>query len=156
MKAVEALKADEIEKLSKYRAAIIEYLDRRERELQAEMKQMCETDTVLLRELQTSLEACQSNLTDIGTKLKSHEQNSCEFFIAAKRALAQMTKLQSLQEIAEKIGYQRYSVIMESRLQKIVEDHSGFADIKLDIAGKLFRKCETFKPWVLTNNLFLN
>ena len=139
LKAVYALKADEIEKLRKYRTAIIEYLDRRERELQAEMQQLCETDTVLLRELQTSLEACQSNLKDISTKLKSHEQNSCELYIAAKRALAQMTRLESsLEEITEKIGYQRYSVMMDPRLQKIVEDHGGFADIERDIAGECF------------------
>jgi len=139
LKAVNALKADEIEKLRKYRAAIIAYLDRRERELQAEMQQMCETDTVLLRELQTSLEACQSNLTDIGTKLKSHEQNSCELYIVAKRALAQITELQtSLQEMTKKIGYQRYSVMMDPRLQKIVKDQVGFAEIERGIAGKYF------------------
>ena len=154
MKAVEALKADEIEKLRKYRAAIIEYLDRRERELQTEMQQLCETDTVLLQELQTSLKACQSNLKAINTKLKSHEQNSCELFIAAKRALAQMTKLQSsLQEITEKIGYQRYSVMMDPRLQKIIEDQFGFADIELGIAGKRFLIYETSNRWCLTNIL---
>ena len=48
-----------------------------------------------------------------------------------------MTKLQSLlQEISKKIGYQRYSVEMDPRLQKIVEDNDGFAEIELGIAVK--------------------
>jgi len=131
------MKADEIEKLRKYKAKIIEYLDKRERELQAEMQQMCKNDTVLLQDLQTNLQTCKSDLEEISKQLKLHEQNSYELFIAAKRALAKMTKLQfSLQEITMKIGYQRYSVVIDPRLQKIVKGDEGFADIEQGIIGK--------------------
>jgi len=137
LKAVDALRADQIEKLRKYRAKIIEYLNKRERELQAEIQQICDKSTVLLRKLQTNLETCKSDIRSIRQKLKLHEQNSCGLYIAAKRALAQMIKLQSsLQEITQKIGYQRYSVMIDPKIQKIVEDHDGFADIELGIAGK--------------------
>ena len=137
LNAVNALKADEIEKLRKYRAKIIEYLDKRERELHAEMQQMCDNDTVLLQDLQTNLQTCKSDLEDISKQLKLHEQNSYDLFLAAKRSSAKMTKLQSsLQEITEKIGYQRYSVVMDPRLQMIVEGDEGFADIERRITGK--------------------
>jgi len=137
LRAIDSLRADQIEKLRKYREKIIEYLNKRERELQDEIQEMYDKSTVLLRELQNNLQTCKSDIKDISQKLQLHEQNTCGLYIAAKRALAQMTKLQcSLQEITEKIGYQRYTVMMDSRLQKIVDDHVGFADIELVIAGK--------------------
>ena len=100
LKEVDALRADEIEKLRKYKAKIIEYLNKREKELQADIQHICDKSTVLLRELQTNLQTCKAEIQDIRQRLQLHEQNSCGLFIAAKRALIQMTKLQSsLQEI---------------------------------------------------------
>ena len=100
LKAVNALRADQIEKLRKYREKIIEYLNKQEKELQAKRQDICDKSTVLLRELQTHLQKCKAEIQDIRQRLQLHEQNSCGLFIAAKRALIQMTKLQSsLQEI---------------------------------------------------------
>ena len=137
LKAVDSLRADEIEKLRKYRTKIIEYLNEREQEIQAKIQQISDKSTALLRELQTQLQTCKSDLQDVRQKLQLHQQNSCRLYITANKALAQMTKLQSsLQEITKKIGYQRYSVMMDPRLQMIVKDRSGFADIEQGILGK--------------------
>jgi len=137
LKAVDALKVYKIEKLRTYKAKIIDYLNKRERELQAEIQNICDNDVALLQKLQINLKVCQSDLADISPKLKLHEQNSDELFIAAKRAFDRMTKLQSsMQNITDKIGYQRYSVVMDIRLQKIAEDKSGFADIQLGTTSK--------------------
>jgi len=108
VKAVDILKASEIDKLKKYRAKIIEYLDRREKELQAEMQHIHDQDVALLHELQTQLKTRRSELKEMTTKLKSHEKDSSELFIAAKRVCSQLNQLQSsLQETRGKIGYRQ-------------------------------------------------
>ena len=55
LKAVGTMKASEMDMLKKYKAKISEYLDRREKELQAEMQQIHDQDVALLHELQTQM-----------------------------------------------------------------------------------------------------
>jgi len=144
LKAVDAFKVDEIEKLRKYKAKIIEYLDRRELELQADMQQFHDQDVTLLQNLQRKMKTCQSVLSDMNERLKSHEKNSIELYISAKRASGQITNLQSsLQEMVEKIGYRRYSIVRDTRIETMLLDKAGFAGVELVgdeelIYGKLF------------------
>ena len=131
LKAVETLKADEMDTLKQYKAKIIEYLDQRERELQAEMQQMHDKDVSLLQELQAELKINQSDLNDIKAKLNLHEKNSSELFIAAKRACSRVVQLQSsLQKVTNSIGYQRYSIVRDTMVEKILQNKTGFADVE--------------------------
>jgi len=66
------------------------------------------------------------------TKLKSHEKDSSELFIAAKRVCSQLAQLQSsLQETREKIGYRQYSLLLDTKLKNILQDESGFAGVQM-------------------------
>ena len=76
LRAVDALRADQIEKRGKYKAKTIEYLNKRERELQAEMQHTCDTSVVFLQELQTNLQTCKSDIRDMRQKLQFQQQNS--------------------------------------------------------------------------------
>ena len=137
LKAVGTLKAREIDKLKKYRAKIIEYLDRREKELQAEIQHMHDEDVALLNELKTQLMTSQSELQEMRAKLKSHEKDSSELFIAAKRICSQLDQLQSsLQETRGKIGYRHYSLQLDTNLKNILQDEAGFAFFEM-INGKV-------------------
>ena len=137
LKAVGTLKADEMDVFGKYRVKIIEYLDRREKELQAEIQHIHDQDVALLLELQTQLKTRQSELKMMREKLKSHDKNSSELFIAAKRACSQLAQLQSsLQEITEKIGYRQYSMMKDPRMETILQDNTGAATVD-QIYGKI-------------------
>jgi len=135
LKAVETLNVGEMEILRQYKANIIEYLDRREEELQTEMQQYHDEDVAVLKELQEKLNTCQSVLNDMKEKLKLHENNATELFIAAKRMVVQVTKLQSsLQKM--KIGFRRYSIVKNSRMETVLHDKTGVAGV-VEIVGTL-------------------
>jgi len=137
LKAVETLNVDELEKLQKYKAKIIEYLDRREEELRAEMQQYHDQDVTLLQELLGKFKTCHSVVSDMKEKLNSHEKDLVELFIAAKRAHNHLSKLQSsLQETTEKIGYRQYSLELDSNMKNSLHDDDGFACVEM-ITGKL-------------------
>jgi len=144
LKAVGTLKAGELEMLKMYRERIIEYLDSREKELQAEMQQTHNEDVALLHELQKQLKTRQSELEEMRTKLKSYEDNASELFIAAKRTCTQLAVLQSsLEEITEKIGYRKYAIVRDTRMNTIIEDRTGFARVDETILGKLYYLSDT-------------
>jgi len=132
LKAVGTLKASEMNMLKMYREKIIEYLDRREKEIQAEILQIHDQDVALLHELQTQMNTRQSELKEMTTKLKSHEKDSSELFITAKRVCSQLAQLQpSLQEVTKKIAYRQYSLLLDTKLKNILQDDSGFAGVQM-------------------------
>jgi len=131
LKKVGTLKAGEVNVLKQYRAKIIEYLDKRERELQAEMKRIHDKDVTLLHKLQAQLKTHQESLRDMKAKLKLHEKNSSELFIAAKRMCGQLAQVQSsLQKVTDNIGYQRYSIVRDTMMERILQDKGGFAYVE--------------------------
>jgi len=146
---VDTLKVGEMHMLKMYRERIIEYLDRRENELQAEMKNIHDEDAALLHELQTQLTTCQSELKVMRTTLKSHEKNSSELFIAAKRVCSQLAELQSsLQETTGEIGYRQYSLELDPMLKNSVQDEAGFAVVHM-INGKVL----DVKPIIIEDSI---
>jgi len=131
LKSIATLKAGEMDMLRKYRAKINDYLDRRQKELQAEMQHIHDQDVALLHELQRQLKTRQSELKEMRAKLESHEKNSSEIFIAAKRVCSQLAQMQSsLQETREKIGYQTYSIVQDTKMESIQQDKAGFASVE--------------------------
>jgi len=129
LKAVDTLNAGEMVMLK----MLIKYPDRRKKELQAEMQQIYDQDVALLHELQTQLKTRQSELKEMTTTLKSHEKNSIELFVAAKRVCSQLVQLQfSLQQTRGKMGYQKYSIVQDMKMASILQDRGCFcrADIR--------------------------
>jgi len=104
LKAMDNLKAGELDMVKMYKEKIIEYLDRRENELQAEIQHIHDQDVALLHELKTQLKTRQLELKGMRAKLESHEKASSELFIAAKRVCSQLIQ-SSLQKTTGKIAY---------------------------------------------------
>jgi len=124
----------------------------RERELYAEMQRIHDKDVILLHELQAELKTHQSDLKDIKEKLKLHEQNSSELFIASKRASGQLAQLQSsLQKVTDNIGYQRYSIVRDPLMEKILQNKAWFADVE-QIYGVYFTYKISLRRFINANN----
>jgi len=63
-------------------------------------------------------------------KLTLHEKSSSELFIAAKRAWSELVKLtSSLQKVADKIGYQRYTIVRDPVMGGILHNNAGFSEV---------------------------
>jgi len=95
------------------------------------MQQIYDEDATLLYKLQAQLKTHQGVLKDMEAKLLLHEKNSSELFIAAKRTCSQLAQLQSsLQKVTETIGYQRYTIVRDTEMEKILQNKAGFADVE--------------------------
>ena len=148
LKAVETLNVSELEKLRQYKAKIVEYLDRREEELRAELQQYHDRDVNLLQELLEKFKTCHSVVNEMREKLKSHDKGLSELFIAAKRARIHLAMLQTyLREMTEKIGYRQYTLELDSNMKNSLQDKDGFAVVEM-ITGKLVK--------TISLKLFLN
>jgi len=131
MKKLDALNWDEVDKLKKYKKDIIEYLNKRETELIAEMQQLHGRDLSLLKDIQARLKTWQSDLSDAKAKLQSHQQSTYKLFITAKRTLALVYQLQeSLNDMQQQTKYQRYKLVKDPSMEKILTDKTGVATLK--------------------------
>jgi len=108
---VDQLSSSQIDKLRKFKALIIAYLDQREKELLQEIKFNRDNDIAALQKLQTSVKNIKSELNTELANMKKHEDNSNDLFIAAKRAQALFDKLKSsLKDITIRIEYREYDL----------------------------------------------
>jgi len=132
LKAVKQQKCDALEQFKQKRTNIIECLDKREKELHTEVEQIHDRDTSFLDKLQANLKTCQSNLNDIKSKQKSHENDACELFITAQRTCDEMTQLQfSLNAIIKRISYTHYTLLSDQRMDAILNDAAGIAAVEI-------------------------
>jgi len=131
LKEVDALNWDEVDKLRKYKSKIVEYLNEREKELIAEMQQLRDRDTSLLQDIQARLKTWQSDLSDARDKLQSHQQSSYKLFITAKRTQALVDQLtEALNDMQQQTRYQRYGIVKDAEMEKILTDKTGLATVK--------------------------
>jgi len=139
MKEVDELNWDEVDKLKKYKEDIIEYLNKREKELIAEMQQLHDHDLSLLKDIQARLKTWQSDLSDVKAKLQSHQQSTYKLFITAKRTQALVNQLQeSLNDMQQQTKYQRYMLVKDPSMERILNDTTGKATLKLaDVEVKI-------------------
>jgi len=128
-KAVEEIDHRVIEQFTKYKAEVIAYLDQREKELLAELKSIRDQDTTALEELRATANAIQADIMKAQTKLRLHEDNSYDLFIASKRVQAMLTKLKtSLNGIKPRYNYvvlQRDPVV-----EKLLANEKGLVPVK--------------------------
>jgi len=149
MNEVDELKWDEIDKLKKYKEDIIEYINKRETELIAEMQQLHDHDLSLLKDIQARLKTWQSDLSDAKAKLQSHQQSTYKLFITAKRTLALVNQLQeSLNDMQQQTKYQHYNLVKDPSMEKILTDKTGMATLEAaDVEVKIGKLTMFYLGW---------
>jgi len=136
MKEVDELNWDEVDKLKKYKKDIIEYLNRRETELIAEMQKHHDHDLSLLKDIQARLKTWQSDLSDAKAKLQSAQQSTYKLFVTAKRTQALVNQLQeSLNNMQQQTKYQHYKLVKDLSMEKILTNTTGMATLKAAYVG---------------------
>ena len=130
IKKVDNLSSSQIEKLRKFKAIIISYLDQREKELLQEIQLTRDHDLAALQKLQTSAKAIKADLSQALAKLKNHEDSSNELFIASKRAQALLNQLRnSLEDITNKTKHQEYDLQIDPLVETLLKSKDGMAQL---------------------------
>jgi len=140
---VESINTKVFREFTIYKAQIMAYIDQREKELLAELKTIRDRDTAALEELKSTAKTIQADLREAHTKLRLHEDNSHDLFIATKRVQALLTKLKtSLDDIANKPYYHLVDLHKDPVAEKLLANEKGLAQvISTPGNGSLFQDC---------------
>jgi len=135
MKAVQKQEVDELAMLDKYRTDIIEFVDKRVKDLSSQIKKQRNKDIALLQQQQSQSQKIESSLSSAKTKLKACEQRPSELFTESKQTLAKVAKLKTeLAEVANKSVYQQYRIRKDAEMEAVLNNKDGVATIEL-VAG---------------------
>jgi len=139
MTAVDSLSKNEIEIFQSFKAEIIAFLNKREAELLAEVKQRRETDDAALQKLLAQSQTIKMDIDDLKTNLTALEENPDRLFISAKRSLAMVARLQSaLEEIQQKTGYRGYELRKDANMEAVINSSAtGLATLEDVISNAL-------------------
>jgi len=143
LKAVESINTNVYRQFTSYKALIMAYLDQREKELHVELKTIRDRDTAALEELKATAKTIQTYLSEAHAKLRLHEDNSHDLFIATKRVKALLTKLKtSLDDIAHKPWYHLVELQKDPVVENLLTNGQGLATIiSTPGMGCLFQEC---------------
>jgi len=130
IKKVDKLSSSQVEKLRKFKALIIAYLDQREKELLHEIQLTRDKDLAVLQKLQTSAKTIKSDLNKALDNLKTYKDKSNDLFTASKKAQALLNQLQSsLEDIASKTKYQEYDLKEDPQVETLLKNKEGMAQL---------------------------
>ena len=130
IKMVHQLSSSQVEKLRKFKALIIAYLEQREKELLHEIQLNRDQDLAALKQLQTSATTIKSELSRALTNVKTNEDNSNNLFVATKRAQSLVNKLQSaLQDITSKTKYREFDLQRDPLVETLLKNKDGMAQL---------------------------
>ena len=135
LKAVKELGSSEIEKLRKYKALIIAYLDKREKELINEIELLRDQDTTTLNDAHATIKKIQTEINNCMLKLKVHEDSSHELFIASKKIRDDLSRLQSsLSDINVKTMHREYMLRKDPLVERLLacNNTNGLAQLVFD------------------------
>ena len=143
LKAVESINTNVFKQFTRYKAQIMAYLDQREKELLAELKTIRDRDTAALEELKATAMTIKADLSEAHTKLRLHEDNSHDLFIATKRAQTLLTKLKTtLNDIAHKPTNSYVELQKDPVVEELLANRKGLAQIiSTTGTGSLFQDC---------------
>jgi len=131
LEAVKSLKKNVFEQFTRYKELIMAYLDQREKELFAELNTISDQDTAALEELKATAKTIQDDTIEAQTRLRLHENNSHDLFIATKRAQALLTKLKtSFNDIARTPSYHYMELQRDPVVEKLLANEKGLAQVK--------------------------
>jgi len=145
LKAVESINTNVFIQFTTYKTLVMEYLDQREKELLAELKTIRDRDTAALEELKATAKTIQADLSEAHAKLRLHEDNSHDLFIATKRTQALLTKLKtSFDDIAHTPWYHLVELQKDAVVENLLTNKIGLAQIiSTPGTGSLIQECQS-------------
>ena len=127
---MKSFKSNVFEQFTRYKELITAYLDQREYELLTELKSISDQDTAALEELKATAKTIQDDTIEAQTRLRLHEDNSQNLFIATKRAQALLTNLKtSFNDIARKPTYHYVELHKDPVVEKLLTNEKGLAQV---------------------------
>jgi len=130
IKKVDQLSSSQVEKLRKFKALIIAYLDQREKELLYEIQLTRDQDLATLKQLHTSATTIKSELSKALANMTTHEDNSNDLFIATKKAQSLVNKLKfALQDITSKTKCREYDLQRDPLVETLLKNKDGLAQL---------------------------
>jgi len=138
--AVDCLSKNEIVIFRSFKAEIITYLNKREAELLAEIKQRRDEDDAALQNLWAQTQTITTDISEVKTKLSALEDNPDRLFISAKRSQRLVARLQSaVEEIRQKTGYRMYELRKDGNMEAVLTSASGLATFE-DVISNAFKQ----------------
>ena len=135
IKAVKKQEVDELAMLDKYRTEIIEFVDKRVKDMSSQIKKQRDKDIALLKRQQSQSQTIESSLSAAKTKLKACEQRPSDLFTESKQTLITVAKLKTeLADMADKSVYQQYRIRKDAEMEAVLNNKDGVATIEL-VAG---------------------
>jgi len=121
--------------LDKYRTEIIEFVDKRVKDMSSQIKKQRDKGIALLKRQQSQSQTIESSLSAAKTKLKACEQRPSDLFTESKQTLTTVAKLKTeLADIADKSVYQQYRIRKDAEMEAVLNNKDGVATIEL-VAG---------------------
>jgi len=137
--AVDNLSKNEIEIFRSFKAEIITYLNKREAELLAEIKQTRDGDDAALQNLLAQTQTITTDISEVKTKLSALEDNPDRLFISAKRSHGLVAHLQSaVEEIQQKTGYRMYELQKDGNMEAVLYSATGLGTLE-DVPSNLLK-----------------
>jgi len=139
--AVESLGIEHIEVFQSFKADIIAFLNKREAELLAAIKQRRDKDDAALQNLLAQSHMIKTDISEVKTKLTALEGNPDRLFILAKRSHSLVARLQSaVEEIQQKTGYRMYELRKDGNMETVLNSATGLATLE-DVPGNALKPC---------------
>jgi len=137
--AVDSLSKNEIEIFRSFKAEIITYLNKREAELLAEIKQRRDGDDAALQNFLAQTQTITNDISEVKTKLSALKDNPDRLFISAKRSHGLVARLQSaVEEIQQKTGYREYKLRKDGNMEAVLNSATGLATLE-DVPGNVLK-----------------
>ncbi|WAR12453.1 hypothetical protein MAR_026633 [Mya arenaria] len=141
---------NEINNLGKIRAKVIDYLDRREKELLDNIKEVKTEDESLLAALKTEFVSTKARLEAMRTKMTSEDLSVNQRYVATRRAKKELRETEGkLEKMAGRLKARKIWFSMDTATWQLLESSTGLG--RLNVSGE-FRRENQFLLKVYTNN----
>ncbi|XP_052815485.1 uncharacterized protein LOC128242390 isoform X1 [Mya arenaria] len=128
----------EIDKLRKFRAEIITYLDRREKELLDNIEKVKTEDENALTALKTDCELMKTRLEAIKTELTSGDVSVNQRYVTARRGMKELREINdNMEKMTDRMNARKYQFTKDADTERLLGSKMGLGT--LDVAGE-FRK----------------
>ncbi|XP_052778834.1 transcription intermediary factor 1-alpha-like [Mya arenaria] len=126
-----------INELRKFRNVINQYLDKRERELLAEIEEKKRKSKLLLDEQKSKCQDMKTICDNFISNLQTQESNNIQLFISARKALKELTSLQTtLNDVCNKSRVPRYQFRRDPSTEQLLASITAIGRLeKMDSAS---------------------
>ncbi|XP_052817530.1 uncharacterized protein LOC128243674 [Mya arenaria] len=136
---------NEINNLGKIRAKVIDYLDRREKELLDNIKEVKTEDESLLAALKTEFVSTKARLEAMRTKMTSEDLSVNQRYVATRRAKKELRETEGkLEKMAGRLKARKIWFSMDTATWQLLESSTGLG--RLNVSGEFRREIPAHVP----------